>query len=356
MYKGKQIAVVVPAYNEQRNIGRVIGAMPAIVDRIYVVDDCSQDATSDKVRALQKDSRYASRVCLVQHKVNQGCGASIVTGYQAAVADGIDVIAVMDGDGQMNPDELIRIIAPVCQGRADCVRGNRFASGQAWERMPRHRYFGNRCLAMLTRIATGYWHLGDSQTGFIALSKPAVEAMPMRSLYSRYGYPNHLLIMMSAHGLRVIDVPIEPIYGVGEVSGIRLKKVVPRLSWLLLSKFLWRLNEHRKQAGWNLALALYAIGTIAGVASLPLAAVVLGQWIASGSLAGNTPAALGISLGISACAILQAMLSEMHLNRMRHADCFPETETPGLLPMPSRSMAAASALSTTEPSQKKVAA
>lgn len=355
MHLGKRIAVVVPAYNEQRNIGRVIGAMPALVDCIYVVDDCSQDATSEKVRLWQQDPAYADRLRLVQHAVNLGAGAAIVSGYQAAAADGVDVIAVMDGDGQMNPEELIRVITPVCEGRADCVKGNRFASGQAWERMPRHRYFGNRTLAMLTRIASGYWHLGDSQTGFVAVSSKAVQAMPMRELYSRYGYPNHLLIMLAVHGMRVIDVPIEPIYGIGEVSGIQLKKVVPRMSWLLLRKFLWRLNERRQREGWDLALGLYALGTAASISSLPLAAMVLWQMIATGTLAGALPAAFGVALAIGSCAIVQALACEFRENQLRHADCLMERATPMLLQLPN-AVTGAPALAMGERPSKKVAA
>jgi glycosyltransferase involved in cell wall biosynthesis len=352
MHLGKRIAVVVPAYNEQRNIGRVIGAMPALVDRIYVVDDCSQDATSEKVRLWQQDPAYADRLRLVQHAVNLGAGAAIVSGYQAAVADGIDVIAVMDGDGQMNPQELVRVITPVCEGRADCVKGNRFASGQAWERMPRHRYYGNRTLAMLTRIASGYWHLGDSQTGFVAVSNKAVQAMPMRELYSRYGYPNHLLIMLAVHDMRVIDVPIEPIYGIGEVSGIRLKKVIPRMSWLLLRKFLWRLDEQRQRQGWNLALGLYALGTVTGLAALPLVAMLVWQMISTGSIAGAQTTFLGITLALSSCSIVQALLYEYRLNRLRHADCFTQPDAPTLLPLPSVTLQ----LATAAQESKKVAA
>jgi glycosyltransferase involved in cell wall biosynthesis len=334
MHLGKLIGVVVPAYNEQRNIGRVIGAMPEFVDRIYIVDDCSQDATSEKVRLWQQAPLYSGRLQLVQHAVNQGAGASIVSGYQAAVADGVDVIAVMDGDGQMNPDELIRVITPVCEGRADCVKGNRFASGQAWQRMPRHRYFGNRCLALLTRIATGYWHLGDSQTGFVAVSNKAVQAMPMRELYSRYGYPNHLLIMLAVHEMRVIDVPIEPIYGIGEVSGIKLKKVVPRMSWLLLRKFLWRLKEQHQRRGLNLALGLYAAGALAGFAAIPLILLLLWQFVTTGSLAGTQSAALGITLAASSCAIAQALLCEIRHNYAQHAHCFIQPRTSKILPLP----------------------
>ena len=347
MYLGKRIGVVVPAYKEQRLIGKVISTMPDFVDCIYIVDDKSPDATSDKVRLWMKDPRFHNRLKLIVHEENRGAGASIVTGYEHAVEDGMEVMVVMDGDAQMNPNEMTRILEPACNGRADFVKGNRFQSGQAWDRMPRYRYFGNACLAFLTRIASGYWHVGDSQTGYTALTREAVQAMPMRTLYSRYGYPNHLLIMLAAHNFRVVDVPIEPIYDIGEVSGIRLKTVVPRMSWLLLRQFIWRLDQSRRKR-WTLPVFMYGLGALCLMASIPLALFVLFQGLSSGSLSGAMPAVFGMTASMGVLAVLQAMLSEYRLNRMRHAESLkpsfrpvltrPVTPSPVLHPLPAATL------------------
>ena len=176
MYQHKKIAVVVPAYNEEKLIGRVIETVPRFVDRVYVIDDCSTDGTCEKAEAYLGDrADRQTRVCLLRHVENQGVGAAIVTGYKEAMADGMDVVAVMAGDGQMDPDDLPRVIEPVVLDHADYVKGNRLFTGEAWQKIPRYRYLGNATLSLLTKIASGYWHVADSQTGYTAISREALE-------------------------------------------------------------------------------------------------------------------------------------------------------------------------------------
>lgn len=243
MYESKRIAVVVPAYNEQRLIARVIETMPEFVDKIYVVDDCSQDDTCRIVRDLMDDPRFADQLVLVEHRQNCGVGGAIVTGYKRAVADEMDVVAVMAGDAQMDPDDLEKVINPVVIEEADYVKGNRLFTGEAWSKIPRYRYLGNSALSMMTKVASGYWHVADSQTGYTAISCEALDILPLKKLYKRYGYPNHLLVMLNVYGFRVVDVAVRPVYGVGEASGIRLHSVIPRMTWLLIKQFLWRMKE-----------------------------------------------------------------------------------------------------------------
>ena len=243
MLKDKRIGVVVPAYNEELLIGRVIETMPEFVDCIYVVDDCSPDATSERVQAYLNQPSMNGRLRLIRHETNQGVGAAIVTGYKEAIEDSIDVVAVMAGDAQMDPDELDRVVGPVVEGRVDYVKGNRLFTGEAWQMIPKYRYLGNGFLSLLTKIASGYWHVADSQTGYTAISADAIRLMPLGRLYPRYGYPNHILVMLNIYGQRVQDVPVRPVYNIGEKSGIRLWKVIPRMSWLLAKSFAWRMKE-----------------------------------------------------------------------------------------------------------------
>ncbi|MBI3159545.1 MAG: glycosyltransferase family 2 protein [Chloroflexi bacterium] len=243
MFERKTIGIVVPAYNEELLIGRVIETMPDYVDRVYIVDDCSRDATQERVAAYLDDRRRKKRLVYIRMETNKGVGKAIVRGYRQAIADGMDVVAVMAGDAQMDPDDLPAILGPVARGECDYTKGNRLFTGEAWETIPRSRYLGNATLSLLTKIASGYWHVADSQTGYTAISRRAIETMPLEKLYSRYGYPNHILTMLNVFNLRVRDVPVKPVYNIGEKSGIRLHRVVPRISWLLLKIFLWRMKE-----------------------------------------------------------------------------------------------------------------
>lgn len=244
MFEGRWVAVVVPAYNEERLLGRVLETMPALVDRIVVVDDASTDGTWDVLSAAKE--RLGCRLQLVRHERNAGVGGAIVSGYEAVMRGDTPpgaLVVVMAGDAQMAPEDLPKLLAPLAKDEADYTKGNRFFTGEAWRIIPRHRYLGNAALSFLTKIASGYWHVADSQSGYTAITLEALKVLALRRLYPRYGFPNHLLVELNNYDFRVRDVPIRPVYNIGEVSGIWLPRVVPSLSWLLVKCYFWRMKE-----------------------------------------------------------------------------------------------------------------
>ena len=257
MYKNKTVGVVVPAYNEEKLIAKVLETMPNFVDKIIVVDDGSKDKT---VQIVTERSQFNKNILLIRHQSNRGVGATISTGYKKAVELNLDITAVMAGDFQMDPEELDKVIDPVANGECAYVKGNRLFTGDAWKIIPRHRYLGNAFLSLLTKIASGYWHIADSQTGYTAISLKALQTLKIDRIYTKYGYPNHLLVKLNVYHFRVQDVPIKPIYGVGEKSGIRLWKVVPKMSLLLLKCFLWRLKEKYIIRDFHPLIFFYAYG------------------------------------------------------------------------------------------------
>jgi glycosyltransferase involved in cell wall biosynthesis len=238
MIEGKRVAVVIPAYDEEQLLPETIAGVPAFVDRIIVVDDASRDATAVRARGSGDP-----RVEVIEHERNQGVGAAIVTGYTRAIDEAIDVTAVMAADNQMDPDDLETLCRPVARGDVDYAKANRLFTGQAWQLIPRYRYLGNAILSLLTKIASGYWHVADSQSGYTAVSLPTLRMLDLDRVYRRYGFPNDMLVHLNVWNARVRDYPSRPIYGVGERSGIRLRKVVPRISWLLIKGFFWRMRE-----------------------------------------------------------------------------------------------------------------
>jgi glycosyltransferase involved in cell wall biosynthesis len=270
VYNGKTVAVVVPAHNEEKLIGTVLETMPDFVDLIIVVDDASTDLTSTVVDSYREQLR--NRLLLMQHKENQGVGAAIIAGYQQALESGIDVVAVMAGDAQMDPADLERVIAPVAHDEADYVKGNRLFRGESWQMIPHYRYFGNAVLSLLTKIASGYWHVADSQCGYTAISRIALERLDLERIYKRYGMPNDILVKLNVGNFRVRDVSVRPVYNIGENSGIRLQKVIPTITWLLTCGFLWRLKEkyilrdfHPLIFFYCLGLTLFPAGSMFGV-------------------------------------------------------------------------------------------
>ena len=255
MLDDKRVAVVVPAHDEEKLIAETIRTIPYFVDRIIVVDDASKDGTVAVVKELDDE-----RIVVIEHERNQGVGAAIVSGYEQARDERIDVTAVMAADAQMDPADLETLCRPVALGEVDYAKANRLFTGQAWEVIPRYRYLGNALLSLLTKIASGYWHVADSQSGYTAVSLEYLELLDLDRLYPRYGFPNDLLVHLNVWNARVRDYPSKPIYGVGERSGIRLRKVVPTISWLLFKAFWWRLWQKYVIRDFHPLVFFYVLG------------------------------------------------------------------------------------------------
>jgi glycosyltransferase involved in cell wall biosynthesis len=272
--EGKRVAVVVPAHNEEQLLPVMLAAVPDFVDRIIVVDDASHDGTVGRAHTA---AAVDGRVTILAREQNGGVGAAIVTGYKRALEERLDVTCVMAADNQMDPDDLEAIVLPVARGEVDYAKANRLVTGQAWELIPRHRYLGNAVLSLLTKIASGYWHVADSQSGFTAVSLPMLERLDLNRIYPRYGFPNDMLVHLNVWNARVRDVPSRPVYGVGEESGIRLYRVVPAISLLLFKAFWWRLWQKYVIRDFHPLVFFYVLGILMSFAGfgLGIAEVVL---------------------------------------------------------------------------------
>jgi hypothetical protein len=176
----------------------------------------------------------------------------------------------MAGDNQMDPADLEAIAGPVARGEVDYAKANRLFTGRAWELIPRNRYLGNAVLSLLTKIASGYWHVADSQSGFTAVSLATLEKLDLDRVYPRYGFPNDMLVHLNVIEARVRDVPSRPVYNVGEQSGIRYSRVIPAISWLLLKAFFWRLWQKYVIRDFHPLVFFYVFGIAMFVAGLAL--------------------------------------------------------------------------------------
>jgi len=287
MFEGRRVTVVVPAFNEEKLIGRVLTTMPPFVDRIIVVDDASTDGTPDVLHAAAE--REGERLRVIRHRNNGGVGAAIISGYRAALEedDGTGLVAVMAGDAQMDPDDLPRLLLPLVNDQADYTKGNRLFTGEAWKIIPRHRYLGNAVLSFLTKIASGYWHVADSQSGYTAVTVETLKILQLHRLYTRYGFPNHLLVELNNYDFRVRDVPIRPVYNVGEVSGIRLHRVIPTLSWLLFKCYFWRMKEKYIIRDFHPLIFFLTLGLVLTMGGFVFGLWILYQRLVHGALAPN---------------------------------------------------------------------
>jgi len=313
MYKGKTVCVIVPAYDEENLIARVIETMPDFVDRIVVVDDNSDDKTAEIVRSYAEGAN--GRVVLIQHSTNQGVGAAIVSGYKWARDNKMDATAVMAGDAQMDPEDLPNLLEPVVTGQTDYAKGNRLFTGNAWQIIPKVRYLGNSYLSLLTKIASGYWHIADSQTGYTVINLRALETLDLDSVYKRYGMPNDFLVKLNIYNFRVRDVPIKPVYNIGEVSRLKVRKVVMTLSWLLLKDFLYRLKEKYVIRDFHPLIFFYMFGFIFGLATVVLFIRLFVMWFTTGHIPPINALAAMFSFMSAAQFTLFAMWFDMESNK-----------------------------------------
>jgi glycosyltransferase involved in cell wall biosynthesis len=267
--EGKRVAVVVPAFEEASLVADTIHGIPDFVDLVVVVDDCSSDDTSERARATGDP-----RLEVIRHEDNRGVGAAIATGYARTRELGVDVTCVMAADNQMDPAELGALVGPVARGEVEYAKANRLVSGEAWNLIPRSRYLGNAVLSLLTKIASGYWHIADSQAGYTAISLEALRRLDLDRLYRRYGFPNDMLVHLNVQNARVRDVPSRPIYGVGERSGIRVHRVAPRIAWLLFKGFWWRMTQKYVIRDFHPLVFFYALGGLMTVVGLVLGVIV----------------------------------------------------------------------------------
>ena len=320
MYRDLTVGVVVPAYNESGYVGAVIDELPDFVDRAYVIDDGSTDDTWDEIkthaaaRNEEYDGHFDDLVVPLRHGENRGVGGAIKTGYLRAREERIEVTAVLGGDDQMDPTEITRYLDPIADGRADYVKGNRFAELTGYAEMPRFRLLGNVILSYLTKIASGYWDTMDSQNGYAAISLRALEETDIEEMYEYYGYCNDLLVRLNTAEMRVLDVPrsSEYAYREGWKSHIDYREYIPRVSAMLARSFVRRLGRKYVLTGYEPITPLYLLGGLVSGAG------VLG-WLRDREDADGTRL-LTMTVG------LLTMLSATMLDREANADLQPSFE------------------------------
>lgn len=312
MYRGKSICVVVPAYNEQLLIRRTVEGIPEWVDHVVVVDDASTD---DTPRILEELSRQYSHVKHIRQAQNGGVGVSIRVGYIWCRDNDIDIAVVMAGDGQMDPADLPALLDPVVEDRCDYAKGNRLITGEAWRTIPRARYLGNSALTFLTKIASGYWHVTDSQTGYTALNKKALKLIPLEQIYPRYGMPNDLLVTLNIYNMRVMDIPVRPVYRIGEKSGIKLHTIVFSLSLLLSRLFMRRMVQKYIIRDFHPLILFYGFGAMLLLVDVLFLARFFWVWFADGHVPPITALCVVFFTLLGFQSLLFAMLFDMEANR-----------------------------------------
>lgn len=240
VYREKKISITIPAYNEERLIIPTLMGIPEYVDKIFVIDDGSEDSTPELVQEL-KDSR----IILIKLKENRGVGNAIKLGYFESLKYDIDIVAVVGGDHQFDLEQLHLLLDPIVDDEADYTKGNRFLV-DAKEVMPNKRYFGNIILSILTRMASGKHDIFDTQDGFTAISKKVIKTVNWDIFWDGYGYVSDFIIKIAAYGFRVKDIPRRSIYLENEKqSKIVVSNYIKNNFFMILKGWWWRITNRK---------------------------------------------------------------------------------------------------------------
>jgi dolichol-phosphate mannosyltransferase len=256
MFQNHKVFVVIPAFNEQESIDSVLDGLPDWVDGVVVVDDASTDGTVERVEARRA---LDPRLALVQNSKNLGVGGATLAGFQYSASQGADVLVKMDGDGQMDPEHLPKLLEPLTEGDYDYAKGNRFLDTRELASMPKARLFGNYFLTFLAKLASGYWQMFDPQNGFVALRADAFGKLPLEGFAKGYFFEDDMLVRLNIARCRVIDVPIPARY-VGEKSSMSLPRIVSSFPLLLLHRFWWRIYQKYVLRDFSPIALFYGLG------------------------------------------------------------------------------------------------
>ena len=197
MLNKHSIAVVIPALNEETQIGEVIRAMPDFVDHVIVVDDGSTDETVKVAR------EHGAKT--LSHKINMGVGMAFKTGVSEALRLNVDIMVNIDADGQFNPDDIIQLVEPLLEERADFVTASRFINKELKPEMSGIKYLGNRFMSrFISRLARQKFH--DVSCGFRAYSRETLQRL---TLFGEFTYTQATFIDLAFKGIRILEVPIK---------------------------------------------------------------------------------------------------------------------------------------------------
>lgn len=236
-FQEARIAVVIPCYCVEDEIERVISGVPSYIKHIIVVDDASTDKTADIVAGMAQSDL---RIKLIQHKNNQGVGRAMKTGYEEAIKLGAQIIAKVDGDGQMDTAYLPDLLQPLLKGQADYTKGNRFQDFYALQNMPLIRRIGNMGLSFLVKVATGYWNIFDPTNGYVAIRTEVLAKISSEKIADTYFFETSMLANLYLLNAVVKDIPMPARY-LGEDSNLSIRRTLLEFPLQLLKTFLYRM-------------------------------------------------------------------------------------------------------------------
>lgn len=299
---GLMIGVVIPCFRARQSILTVLADIPDMVDRIYCVDDGCPDETGRFI----EQSAHDQRIAVLFNPANLGVGGAVMTGYRAAIVDGMDIVVKVDADGQMDPALIPRFVEPIAEGLADYTKGNRFYHPDWLEGMPLIRLCGNAVLSILTKFSTGYWQLFDPTNGFTAIHTSVLKLLPLDKISRGYFFESDMLFRLNTIKAVVLDVPQKAVYG-NEESHMKIWKILPQFALFLSRNFLKRIFYNYYLRDFHLASLEWVLGPLMLLFSIVFgsyqwrAAIVSGEAATAGTvMLAALPMIVGLQLVLSA--------------------------------------------------------
>jgi glycosyltransferase involved in cell wall biosynthesis len=295
-----QVAVVIPTYKARHHILGVIHQIGPEVARIYVVDDCCPDGSGDFVAAHCNDHR----VCVIRHAENQGVGGAVMTGYRAALDDGMRILVKIDSDGQMDPALIMDFVAPIADHEADYTKGNRFFDLEKVRSMPKARLLGNAVLSLMSKLSSGYWNLFDPTNGYTAIHADVARHLPFNKISRRYFFETDMLFRLNTLRAVVVDVPMEARYG-DEVSNLKISRIIGEFFAKHVRNFSKRIFYNYYLRDMSLASIELPVGLVLMVFGLIYGGY---HWMHSARLGISTPAGTVMLSALPVFAGIQLLL------------------------------------------------
>lgn len=239
-----KIVAIIPAYKVSKFIVKLLDDLVNYVDTIVVVDDkCPEESGRIAESYLKENEKFNSNGKIskvIFHQQNFGVGGAMVSGYKEALELGGTVMVKLDGDGQMSPKLISKIIAPIIEERADYSKGNRFFMIESLKGMPALRVFGNSVLSIFSKFSHGYWNIMDPTNGFVAIHESVLRRIPLEKIEKRYFFENDMLFRLSTLRAVVCDVPMDSLYG-DEKSSLNIPRVIKEFPPKFLIRFFKRI-------------------------------------------------------------------------------------------------------------------
>ncbi|MBI5603618.1 MAG: glycosyltransferase family 2 protein [Deltaproteobacteria bacterium] len=199
------LSIIIPVYNEKQTLESLVEKVHTVdlsslgLDReVVVVDDCSQDGTSEVAQKLADEGK----IRLIRHQENQGKGAALQTGFQGARGD---LLLIQDADLEYDPEEYPKLLKPIVDGKADVVYGSRFMGGEPHRVLYFWHYLGNRFLTLLSNMVTNL-NLTDMETCYKVFRSPVLKSITLEE--KRFGFEPEVTAKIARLGCRIYEVGI----------------------------------------------------------------------------------------------------------------------------------------------------